>query len=84
MPSTPDDTVAPRTRLSPRKLLLSKWTAVQPRDRERHFMVTAVIEPETAGAPPEEVELEALLTKRVMRLPWRALTDSAHWLQGWR
>lgn len=84
MPSTPETTARLRTRLSPRKLLLSKWTAVQPVNRERHFLVTAVLEPETPGAPPEEVELEAVLTKRVMRLPWRALTDSARWMQGWR
>ncbi len=84
MPSTPDKPPTVRTRLSPRKLLLSKWTAVQPQDRERHFLVTAVVEPTTPGSPPEEVELEAVLTKRVLRLPWRALTDRAHWLQGWR
>lgn len=84
MPSTPDSPPTARTRLSPRKLLLSKWTAVQPINRERHFLVTAVVEPPMPGAPPEEVELEAVLTKRVLRLPWRALTDRAHWLQGWR
>lgn len=84
MPSTPDKPPTVRTRLSPRKLLLSKWTAVQPQDRERHFLVTAVVEPTTPGSPPEEVELEAVLTKRVLRLPWRALTDRSHWLQGWR
>ena len=30
-------------RLNPRKLLLSKWTAAQPQNRERHFLVTALI-----------------------------------------
>ncbi|HSX70275.1 MAG TPA: TIGR02450 family Trp-rich protein, partial [Pseudomonas sp.] len=28
------------TRLNPRKLLLSKWTARAPQNRERHFLVT--------------------------------------------
>ena len=84
MPSTPEAKPGPRTRLSPRKLLLSKWTAVQPVNRERHFLVTAVVEPVIPGTPPEDVELEAVLTKRIMRLPWRALTDSSQWLQGWR
>ena len=84
MPSTPERPTAVRTRLSPRKLLLSKWTAVQPINRERHFMVIAVVEAATPDLPPEEVDLEAVLTKRVTRLPWRALTDPAQWLQGWR
>jgi len=73
-----------KTRLSPRKLLLSKWTAVTPRDRERHFIVTRIVEPPTPGALPHEVELEAVLTKRSRILPWRSLTDAGHWLQGWR
>ena len=33
-------------RLNPKKLLLSKWTAVTPHDKEKHFIVTGVIEPE--------------------------------------
>jgi tryptophan-rich hypothetical protein len=73
-----------RTRLSPRKLLLSKWTAVAPCDRERHFLVTQLVEPSTPGGPLEQVELEAVLTKRVYRLPWRELLDPAHWHQGWK
>ena len=27
-------------RINPRKLLLSKWTAAQPKHREKHFLVT--------------------------------------------
>ena len=33
-------------RLNPKKLLLSKWTTVTPHDKEKHFIVTGVIEPE--------------------------------------
>lgn len=83
MPSAPDPK-SPGRRLSHRKLLLSKWTAVRPSNRERHFLVTAVIDPATPGMPPEEVDLEAVLTKRVMRIPWRTLADCSQWLQGWR
>lgn len=35
----------------PKKLLLTKWTAVQPVARQKHFVVTKVIEPETPGVP---------------------------------
>ena len=33
--------------MHPKKLLLTKWTAVQPVARQKHFVVTKVIEPET-------------------------------------
>ncbi len=38
---------------NPGKLLLSKWTARVPRNREKHFIVTRVMHPEpTAIRPP--------------------------------
>jgi tryptophan-rich hypothetical protein len=76
-------TLKPR-RLTPRKLLLSKWTAVAPQRKEKHFMVTRLIEPDVPSAPPEFVELEALHSRRSVILPWRDLTDAATWKQGWK
>lgn len=73
-----------RRRLSPRKLLLSKWTAVAPRQKEKHFIVTKLIEPETLSALPEFVEIEAVHSRRSVILPWRDLTDTAKWVQGWK
>lgn len=67
----------------PKKLLLSKWTAVRPTLKEKHFWVTKVIEPETLGAPVVEIELEAAMTGRVVRLAWRDLKDQQYWLRGW-
>jgi tryptophan-rich hypothetical protein len=84
MQKRPDMKPPSKARISPRKLLLSKWTAVEPRDRERHFMVIRLLEPATPDAAFEQVELEAVLTKRCVILPWRSLTDPGHWLQGWR
>lgn len=69
--------------LHPKKLLLSKWTAVKPVAKDKHFVVVKVIEPEVAGAPVAWVELEALFSKRVQRLAWRELRDPAVWRQGW-
>jgi tryptophan-rich hypothetical protein len=69
--------------LHPKKLLLSKWTAVKPVAKDKHFVVVKVIEPELPGAPLEWVELEALFSKRVQRLAWRELRDTAVWRQGW-
>ena len=72
------------TRLNPRKLLHSKWTAVTPTRREKHFIVTAVVEPESPSAQAEYVDLEAIHSKRMRRLRWRDLADTTTWLQGWR
>ncbi|MYM72814.1 TIGR02450 family Trp-rich protein [Duganella sp. FT134W] len=71
------------TRVQPAKLLHSKWTAVTPLNREKHFIVTALIEPEP-GAGLERITLEAVLTRRSFDLPWRELQDSSRWRQGWR
>lgn len=71
-------------RLNPKKLLLSKWTAVAPRRKEKHFIVTKVIEPEPPAMPIEFVELEAVYTLRSFTLRWRELTDVSRWLQGWQ
>lgn len=69
--------------LHPKKLVLSKWTAVAPVAKDKHFVVTKVLEPELPGAPVEWVELEALFSKRAQRLAWRELRDPAVWRQGW-
>lgn len=74
---------SPAPRINPRKLLLSKWTAVIPQQREKHFMVIKLIEPLEAGAPVQQVELQAVLSQRSQTLAWRELTDTQRWRQGW-
>ena len=69
--------------LNPAKLLLSKWKAVSPDGKERHFLVTRVINPETAAHLIELVELEAVMTGRRFVVRWQELTDATRWLQGW-
>ena len=73
---------SPTRRLNPRKLLLSKWTAAQPQNRERHFLVTELIRDEEDNILG--VELQAVLTQRSQQLDWRQLQDTERWLQGWR
>jgi len=69
-------------RINPRKLLLSKWTAAQPQNREKHFLVTELFCDEEGTVL--EVELQAVLTKRCERLDWQVLRNNEHWLLGWQ
>jgi tryptophan-rich hypothetical protein len=64
--------------------LLSKWTAAAPQSREKHFIVTKLIEPEVPGAPIVFVEIEAVHSRRARVIAWRELSDDRIWLQGWR
>jgi tryptophan-rich hypothetical protein len=75
---------AAATPQGPKKLLHSKWTAVQPRDRERHFLVTRLLEPDPRDGPLEQVELEAVLSRRTTILAWRELRDASRWIRGWQ
>ncbi|MDN0076823.1 TIGR02450 family Trp-rich protein [Crenobacter sp. SG2303] len=70
-------------RRNPRKLLLSKWTAVQPRNKEKHFIVTRLLQPEDPAQPLTEVELEAVYSRRSQVIAWQTLTDAKLWRQGW-
>ena len=68
-------------RVSPKKLLHSKWTAVQPVNKEKHFLVTEVHEDDAGN--PQTVTLEAVHSKRERELGWRDLRDTAQWRIGW-
>ena len=69
--------------LHPKKLLLTKWTAVQPVARNKHFLVSKVIQPEPPAVAPEWVEIEAVHSKTVTRIHWQELRDATLWRQGW-
>ncbi|RMO92704.1 hypothetical protein ALQ33_03772 [Pseudomonas syringae pv. philadelphi] len=68
--------------INPRKLLLSKWTAAVPVNREKHFMVTEVFKDEEGTVL--EIELQAVLTQRSERLPWQVLQQAETWRMGWK
>jgi tryptophan-rich hypothetical protein len=75
---------AGKIQLNPKKLLLSKWTALEAREKEKHFLVTKVINPEAPRHKIEEVEMEAVMSKRKFILRWKELTDATKWAQGWQ
>ena len=70
--------------VNPQKLLLSKWTAVSPQHRGKHFLVTKLVSATSPATQFETIELEAVHSRRSFILPWRDLTDPAQWLQGWK
>jgi tryptophan-rich hypothetical protein len=69
--------------LNPKKLLLSKWTAVKPVAKQKHFLVSRVIQPELETDPVELVEIEAIFSKATQIIRWRELQDDGLWRQGW-
>ena len=69
-------------RINPRKLLLSKWTAAHPQNREKHFLVTELYRDEEGTVL--DVELQAVLTRRSQRLAWQTLKDRDAWRLGWK
>ena len=77
-------------RLNAKKLLLTKWTAAKPQNKEKHFIVTQLIVPDAqdgvdgVDAQIEMIELEATYSKRSFTLPWRDLLDETQWVQGWK
>ncbi|MCK9813290.1 MAG: TIGR02450 family Trp-rich protein [Candidatus Pseudomonas colombiensis] len=69
-------------RLNPRKLLLSKWTAARPQNREKHFLVTELFCDDEGTVL--DIELQAVLSKRSQRLTWQTLQNDQDWKMGWK
>lgn len=69
-------------RINPRKLLLSKWTAATPQNREKHFLVTELFCDEEGTVL--EIELQAVMTKRSQKFAWQVLQNDQSWQMGWR
>ena len=55
--------------LNPKKLLLTKWTAVKPVAKQKHFLVSKVVQPELPTEPIEMVEIEAVFSKAIQVIP---------------
>ena len=70
-------------RVNPKKLLLSKWTSFKPASRQKHFLVSRVIQPELPTDPVVSVEIEAVFSKAAQVIAWRELQDNSVWRQGW-
>ncbi len=69
-------------RINPRKLLNSKWTAVNPARKEKHFLVTE-IEFDEDGTVVHCL-IEAVISNRAEPIDWKELQNRDNWLQGWK
>ena len=69
-------------KINPRKLLNSKWTAVNPKNREKHFMVSEVEFDEDESVI--SCSIEAVISKRITPIQWKDLEDDSVWIHGWK
>ncbi len=68
--------------INPQKLLNSKWTAVSPVKKEKHFLVSEVEFDEEGMVV--SCAIEAVMSKRSIPIDWRDLKDESSWAHGWK
>lgn len=61
---------------------MTKWSAIEVKRKERHFIVTRLIRNEQGTLIA--CELEAVINNNVYRVNWQELKDSTVWLMGWK
>jgi tryptophan-rich hypothetical protein len=68
--------------INPKKLLHSKWTALTPINKAKHFMVIEV----EFSEENEVIDcvLQAVLTKHTESIDWQDLKESNKWKHGWK
>ena len=69
-------------RINPEKLMKSKWTAIDPVNRQRHFIITDVQRNDEGFVV--SCELEAVITRKAAQIDWRELKDTNRWQMGWK
>lgn len=69
-------------KINPNKLRHSKWTATQPSNNEKHFIVTQLLRDEEENVV--EVVIEAIYSPRERVVPWKNLKNDSVWKAGWQ
>ena len=67
--------------INSKKLLNSKWTAIRPKNNEKHFIVTK-IQLDEQGAIIV-CSIESVVSNRMVSLCWKDLKDQSFWAHGW-
>jgi tryptophan-rich hypothetical protein len=73
----------PSNVIHPKKLLGSSWTATLPKERDKHFIVIAVVKGAVAGQEDRSVRLRAVLSGRERFVGACELADITQWKHGW-
>lgn len=68
--------------VKPKSLLHSKWTKVDIRNKEKHFIITKVDADEDKTIVG--CTIEAVINHREYSLDWIELKNTTHWRQGWQ
>lgn len=69
-------------RFNPQKLLNSKWTAVNPVQKEKHFLITKLEFDERGNVI--RCVIEAVISNREESIDWKELENEDNWVQGWK
>ncbi len=67
-----------------KKLLNSKWTAANPKEGQKHFIVPKVEINSKDSQIVDFICLEAVTTKAVYQIRPNELKDRGLWFQGWK
>jgi tryptophan-rich hypothetical protein len=51
--------------------------------KQKHFLISRVIQPTTETDPVEWVEIESVFSKATQIIQWRELQNDEVWRQGW-
>jgi tryptophan-rich hypothetical protein len=51
--------------------------------KQKHFLVSRLIQPDLPTDPIEQVEIESVVSKATQIIAWRELQDDGVWRQGW-
>ena len=66
--------------INPAKLRNSKWTAVKPINREKHFLVSDIEYDEDGSVV--SCLIESVLSRKEYSIDWLDLKSEEKWLQG--
>lgn len=69
-------------KFNPSKLLNSKWTAIKPMNKEKHFLISDVEFNEDGLVI--SCKTEAIMSNNEYEIDWADLKDQTKWIQGWK
>jgi tryptophan-rich hypothetical protein len=73
-----------KNRPNRKKLLNTKWTAISPENKEKHFVVSKVNINEIDPQVIDSIVLTAVLTNKNYTIDYRELENELIWQQGWQ